>query len=137
MADRKTETITIRVSPELKRAVEAASEAEKRSVSSIIELATLDRLYTYGHLVENIPKDRVHNVRGRWLQFMDTGHRWAGQPFPAVTFTSPNEPGFIFGATGLEVGLRMAEAAFDGIDYGRKNPKMVDAEMPKPGTFTV
>lgn len=133
MPPEKTESITIRLPAGLRQQIETAAAAEKRSTSSFIEVALEKYLKSSGYIPEDTHPDRKYNVRGRWLDVSRSHNPFPGKGLPNLVVTTPNEPDFIFGANDMESLLTTASAAFDGIEYGRKNPKTVAYDPTKDG----
>lgn len=130
MPPEKTETLTIRIPAEMKRQIEAAAQAERRSSSSLVEVAIEDYLKATGYIHSNLDADKFYNVRGRWLEMRDVSVPAPRGRFPSFFVTSPNEPGLIFGAKDVENALVMAQVMFEGVDYGREHPNKVEFDPP-------
>lgn len=65
MAVSKTEVVSVRVPPDIKRALIAAAEAERRSQASMLEVMVLDYCKAHGVKVSDAQGGRTAPVRAR------------------------------------------------------------------------
>ena len=65
MTTLKTETVSVRVEPRIKAALQTAAEREMRSVANMVEVMVVAYCRAQGYPLEGVPEDTLSNTNRR------------------------------------------------------------------------